>query len=142
MQENKQGTLPDIVKTVVFNAPIDKVWNAVSTAEGISAWFMPGDLKAEVGHEFTINAGNFGMSPCKVTEVDPPNRLGFDWGKDWHLAFELKDLDGKTEFTLIHSGWDAETVTEFGQPHTMVRGFMDEGWDKLASGSLRAYVEA
>lgn len=132
--------LQDISKTVVFNAPIDKVWKAVSTAEGIASWFMPNDIQAEMGYEFSFNAGQFGISHCKVTELDPPHLLGFEWGKDWHLTFKLKDLGGKTEFQLIHSGWDAEKVTEFGQPHKVVREIMNQGWGELEK--LRNYVEA
>jgi len=140
MQEKQPSTLPNIHKTVVLNAPIDKVWKAVSTSEGIAAWFMPNDFQPILGNEFVFNAGNYGISHCKVTELNPPYSLGFDWGKDWHISLELKDLDGKTEFTLIHSGWDDEKVTEFGEEHTVVRGRMDQGWGDLQS--LRKYVEA
>ncbi|MDP4172153.1 MAG: SRPBCC domain-containing protein, partial [Bacillota bacterium] len=66
-------TLTDIIRTAEFNAPIQKVWNAVATAEGLEAWFMPNDFEPVEGHEFHLNAGQFGMSPCKVTKVDPPN---------------------------------------------------------------------
>ncbi|BDG47148.1 SRPBCC domain-containing protein [Parageobacillus sp. KH3-4] len=134
--------LPDIRHTMVFQAPIQKVWEAVSTSEGLAAWFMPNDLQPMVGHEFHLNAGPFGMSPCKVIEVDPPHRLSFRWGKDWTVTFELKELNkGQTEFTLIHSGWDVNKVTEFGESHTIVRNRMDQGWAKLCK-SLGACVEA
>jgi uncharacterized protein YndB with AHSA1/START domain len=136
-----QGTLQEIRKTIILNAPIEKVWNAVSTSEGIAAWWMPSTFEPILGREFILHAGEFGDSHCKVTELDPPNRVGFDWGKDWHLAFELKKLDGKTEFTLIHSGWDAEKVTEFGQPHSVVRGFMDSGWEKIVNEKLPSYLD-
>ena len=136
-----QETLQDIKHTMVYNAPINKVWDAVATADGLSSWFMPNDLQAVEGHEFQLNAGQFGMSPCKVTKVDPPNTLSFSWGKDWTLTFELKDLDGKTEFTVIHSGWDADKVTEFGAPHTPIRNNMDQGWAGLVK-KLQGYVEA
>lgn len=141
MENQTQGTLPDIKQTLVFNAPIQKVWNAVATSEGIAAWLMPNDFKPEVGYEFHLEAGPFGKSPCKVTELDPPNRLSFEWGKDWSLTFQLTDLEGKTEFTLVHSGWDADKVTEFGQPHAVVRETMSMGWGGLAK-ALTAYVEA
>lgn len=138
-----QGTLPEIRKTVILNAPIEKVWKAVATKEGIAAWWMPNTFEPILGRDFILHTGQFGDSPCKVTELDPPNRVGFDWGKDWHLVFELKKLeDGKTEFTLIHSGWDAEKVTEFGQPHSVVRGIMDGGWEKIVKEKLPAYIEA
>lgn len=141
MQENNLGTLEDIRQTVIFNAPIEKVWTAVATSEGIAAWFMPNDFQPVVGHEFHLNAGPFGMSPCKVTELNPPHSLSFRWGKDWTLSFRLAELDDKTEFTLIHAGWDANTVTEFGQSHTVVRGQMDQGWTNMVQ-KLGAYVEA
>ncbi len=140
MQEKQEGTLPDIRKTSVFNAPIHKVWEAVATSQGIAAWFMPNDFQPVAGHEFQLNAGPYGMSPCKVKEIDPPNRLSFYWGRDWIITFELNALDDKTEFTLIHSGWNANTVTEFGQSHPVVRDHMDQGWNGLQQ-KLCAYVE-
>lgn len=141
MEQNKtKDTLPEIRQTSVFNAPVRKVWDAVATAEGLAAWFMPNDFQPVVGHEFHLNAGPYGMAPCKVTEIDPPNRLSFQWTKDWTVTFELNDLDGKTEFTLIHAGWDADKVTEFGQPHSAVRENMAGGWIGLAK-KLGAYVE-
>nr|WP_274653394.1 SRPBCC domain-containing protein [Paenibacillus humicola] len=135
-------TLPDIRQTLTFNAPIGKVWDAVATSEGIAAWFMPNDFRPEVGREFHLEAGPFGKSPCKVTEIDPPHRLSFKWGKDWTLTFELRELDGgKTEFTLIHGGWDMDKATEFGQPHDTVRGGMEQGWTGIGQ-RLKALVEA
>jgi uncharacterized protein YndB with AHSA1/START domain len=139
---NSQENLTEIRKTIVLNAPIEKVWQAVSTSEGIAVWWMPNTFEPVLGHEFILLAGQFGDSPCKVTELEPPYRLGFDWGKDWHLVFELKSLDEKTEFTLIHSGWEADKATEFGQPHSMIRTIMDGGWDKIVNEKLPAYIEA
>lgn len=133
----------EIRKVLIVHAPIEKVWKAVSTSEGIAAWWMPNTFEPILGHEFVLHADQFGDSPCKVTELDPPNRLSFNWGKDWNLAFELKELEeGKTEFTLIHSGWSPDKVTEFGQPHTVIRDHMAGGWDKIVTEKLRAYLES
>ncbi|MCL6572967.1 MAG: SRPBCC domain-containing protein [Bacillus sp. (in: Bacteria)] len=141
MGNETQATLADIKYTVEYNAPISKVWDAVATAEGMAAWFMPSDFEPVLGHDFQLNAGQFGMSPCKVTQIDPPNSLSFTWGKDWTLTFELKELDGKTKFTVIHSGWDAGKVTEFGAPHTPIRENMNQGWAGIVK-KLQEYVEA
>ncbi len=129
MGNKSETALPDIRQTSIFNAPIHKVWEAVSTSEGIAAWFMPNDFQPAVGHSFHLNAGPpYGMSPCRVTEIDPPHRLSFTWSKDWTITFELKAVGDKTEFTLIHSGWDAAKATEFAQAHTDVRDKMGYGW--------------
>lgn len=140
MNDNTNQTLPEIRQTLVMNASIQKVWDAVATSEGIAAWFMPNDFQPIEGYEFQLNAGPFGMSPCKVTELDPPNRLSFRWGAEWNLTFELVEQDGKTAFTLTHGGWDPDKVTEYGQPHSVVRERMAGGWVGIVE-KLGAYVE-
>jgi len=125
--ENK---LPDIQQTIMINAPIEKVWNLVSTAEGMAAWFMPNDMKAVVGHEFHLQSP-FGPSPCKVTEAEPPHRLSFAWDTDgWMVTFLLKDLGGKTEFTLIHGGWKGpdDVIGKAGEKASVIRDRMSGGW--------------
>ncbi|XEC97800.1 SRPBCC domain-containing protein [Paenibacillus tarimensis] len=132
MNDQKQAALPDIRKHMVFNASIRKVWEAVSTSEGIATWFMPNDFQAEIGYEFQMDAGPYGMTSCKVTVLDPPNRLSFTWGEDWTLTFELIEQGDRTEFTLIHSGWNTGNA--------VVRDRMDHGWGELQY-KLRDYVE-
>lgn len=139
----KHEKLPEIRKTVILNVPIEKAWKAVATSEGMAGWWMPNTFEAELGKSFVLRSDQFGDSPCQVTELDPPYRLGFNWSQDWHVTFELEKLEEeKTQFTLIHAGWDANKTTEFGQPHSVIRGIMDGGWEKIVKQSLPAYVEA
>ena len=56
MQKNHEHTLPDIKQTIVLEAPIQKVWEKVSTAEGISAWFMQNDFEPKKGYEFHVQS--------------------------------------------------------------------------------------
>jgi uncharacterized protein YndB with AHSA1/START domain len=140
---DNKNIVPDIKKEAVFNAPIDKVWNAVATSEGIAAWFMPNDFEPNEGHEFHLQSP-FGPSPCKVLEIDPPNKLVFSWDKDgWVVTFALKEQDGKTLFTLTHSGWkQAEDVVEApGESHEVIRNRMNGGWEKIVHEKLRKAVE-
>jgi uncharacterized protein YndB with AHSA1/START domain len=137
-----QNTLQDIKQTVVINAPIQKVWDQVSTSEGIAAWLMPNDFKPEVGYEFHIQSP-FGPSPCKVTEINPPNSLAFTWDTDgWFLSFNLKDLGDKTEFTLIHGGWKPadEIVGKAGEKASVIRDRMSQGWTGIVE-KLRVMLE-
>lgn len=136
-------TLQDIKQTVIFNAPIQKVWKTVSTAEGIGSWFMPNDFKPEVGHEFHVQSP-FGPSPCKVLEMDEPNKLAFSWDTDgWIVTFLLKDLGEKTEFTLIHGGWkEPDAIAPKAQLKNVdVRNNMNSGWEKIVHEGLRKVVE-
>lgn len=131
----------EVRKDIVINAPIEKVWGYVSTAEGIAAWFMPNDMEPIEGREFILQAGPWGNSECKVTKVDPPNRLSFEWGAEWVITFELMEQDGQTALTLIHAGWNEDKQTEFSESHAEVRSRMSGGWDGLVA-KLKTVVEA
>ncbi len=140
MTQQIQGALPDIRYTYVLNAPVQKVWQAVATAEGLEGWLMPNDFQPELGHEFVFRTqpvGDFdGIVHCKVMELDPPHRLGLTWTNnmvDLYLSLELKELGDKTEFTLVHSGWL--------ESQAMTRSFLDEGWRKHTKERLEQLLE-
>ncbi|CAI8736762.1 MULTISPECIES: SRPBCC family protein [Bacillus] len=139
----EQNTLQDIKQTVIFEAPIQKVWNTVSTSEGIASWFMPNDFEPKVGHEFHVQSP-FGPSPCKVLEIDEPHRLSFSWDTDgWVVSFVLKDLGDKTEFTLIHGGWkQADTILpKANEKSSVIRDRMAGGWVTIVNEKLKKVVE-
>ncbi|WP_100407747.1 SRPBCC family protein [Bacillus solitudinis] len=136
-------TLQDIKQTVIFEAPIQKVWDTVSTSEGIASWFMPNDFEPKVGHEFNLQSP-FGPSPCKVLEVGEPYKLSFSWDTDgWVVSFLLKDLGEKTEFTLIHGGWKSQDtiLPKANEKSFVIRERMDNGWVEIINERLRKVVE-
>jgi uncharacterized protein YndB with AHSA1/START domain len=128
IMDSTYNKLPDIVRTITIDGSIEKVWSAISTSEALAAWLMPNDFQPVIGHEFTFKSqpqrGWDGVCYCKVTELNPPNKLGFTWqgnNMDQHVSFELKKLnDSSTEFTLVHSGWSEE--------HAVIREVMYDGW--------------
>ncbi|MFT8320712.1 MAG: SRPBCC domain-containing protein [Bacillus sp. (in: firmicutes)] len=136
-------TLQDIKQTVVFEASIQKVWDTVSTSDGIASWFMPNDFEPTVGHEFHVQSP-FGPSPCKVLEVNEPNKLSFSWDTDgWIVSFLLKELGDKTEFTLIHGGWKTpDTVlSKANEKSSVIRERMDHGWVSIVNERLLKVIE-
>lgn len=138
-----ENTLQDIKKTIILEAPIQKVWDTVSTAEGIASWFMPNDFQPKVGHEFHVQSP-FGPSPCKVTELDAPHRLSFSWDTDgWFISFLLKEVDGKTEFTLIHGGWKEPDaiLPKPNEKSSVIRDRMNHGWEQIVNQGLKKAVE-
>lgn len=144
LKEKNQGVVPDIKKTVVFDAPIQRVWEAVSTSEGIEQWFMPNDFQPVEGHEFYI-LSQFEKSKCKVLHISPPYKLSFSWGEfGWVVSFNLTEQAGKTEFTLTHSGWGEsdELIPTTSRKHSNTRHTMNKGWDSLVEDSLRKVVES
>lgn len=144
METNNQGNLQEIKQTVIVDAPIQKVWETVSTPEGIASWFMPNDFQPIVGYEFHIQSP-FGPSPCKVTEIQVPNRLSFLWDTEgWIISFILNELDEhRTEFTLIHGGWKEPDVIvpKANKKSSNIYDTMQQGWIKIVSERFKKVVE-
>lgn len=127
---NNKNLLKDIKQTVIIKAPIQKVWDIVSTSEGIASWFMPNDFKPIVGYEFHIESP-YGSSPCEVLEIIPLKRISFTWDTDgWIVTFILKEINDYTEFTLIHGGWKEPTtiLPKANEESSIVHKTMDGGW--------------
>lgn len=130
MADLKENNEPDILRTIQIDAPIQKVWQAIATSEGMSAWLMPNTFQPVMEHEFTFRSqgkkNGDGAVYCKVAELCPPNRLAFTWSgnnMEQYVSFELKELEGKTQFTMVHSNWKA------GQ--AVVRNVTNVGWGYL-----------
>ena len=139
---------PDrIERTVEVAHPPAKVWAALTTAEGLAAWF---------GHEAGIDLRPGGSAWMKwpegftadmrVERVEEPTVFGFTW----HI-FGLPDEDPRrtyVEFTLEPAGAGTRlTVVETGfaqlseDAHRKAYDGNAEGWaDEL--GELVAYLDA
>jgi uncharacterized protein YndB with AHSA1/START domain len=124
--------LPDIERSIIIDAPIQKIWEAVSTSEGLASWLMPNDFQPVLGCEFIFRSepknGWDGVVHCKVMELNPPERIGFTWtgnNMDQYVSFELVPLEkNTTQFLLVHSGWKEE--------HAVIREIMYEGWGYIS----------
>jgi uncharacterized protein YndB with AHSA1/START domain len=140
---------PDrIERTVEVAHPPAKVWAALTTAEGLAAWF---------GNEATIDLRPGGAARMRWTEegftaeirverVEEPAVFGFTWP-----IYGLPQDDPRrtyVEFTLEQAGAGTRlTVTESGfaqLPEDLYRKAYDgntEGWAKEL-GELVAYLDA
>ena len=139
---------PDrIERTVQIGRPPDQVWAALTTAEGLAAWF---------GNEATIDLRPGGSArmrwtggetaEMRVERVEEPRVFGFTW----HI-FGLPEDDPRrtyVEFTLEPSGSGTRlTVVESGfaqlpeEAHRKAFVGNTDGWAKEL-GELAAYLDA
>ena len=99
-----------IVLERTFNAPISKVWQALTDNDEMKKWyFVLPEFKAEVGFFFQFLGGkdpeNQYLHYCEVTEVVVGKKLTYSWRYDGYegnsfVTFELFDEGDKTLLKL------------------------------------------
>ena len=129
-----------------FNAPIEKVWRAITDKDLIRQWFF--DIKAfkpEVGFEFQFIAGKDDVSYlhlCKIIEVVPGQKLRYSWRYEGFsgnsfVTFELFAEGPATKLRLSHEGLETLPVSKPG----FLNGYYVPGWTQIIGGSLKEFLE-
>lgn len=102
----------DILHRVGVVAPLDAVYNAVATPEGIASWWTT-DTKGtgEVGGQLAFRFGADGGFDMDVLELDPSGHVRWrvtDGPEEW-IGTEIDwNLDQRGEYTIVnfaHEGW-------------------------------------
>ncbi|MFD0862009.1 SRPBCC domain-containing protein [Sungkyunkwania multivorans] len=137
-----------ITKEHIFHHPIDKVWDAISKAEEISAWFIKADFKAEAGYKYTFKASeeNGCAEITGVVKEANPYTLVYTWivkktSAETTVKWMLETVENGTKLYLEHSGIanypDASAVSFFNS--------FDKGWSNCIvdlEGYLKEAVHA
>lgn len=127
-----------------YSYSIDKVWNAIATAEALSEWLMPTDFKLEKGHEFTFRTkpqpGFDGIVKCKVIDFEIPRKLTYTWQggplkKPTVVDFELESTPDGTMLYFRHSGFEG-LINQY-----IVRFILGKGWKDLLFKKIIKYLK-
>jgi uncharacterized protein YndB with AHSA1/START domain len=84
--------------------PPERVWEAITTAEHMDAWFMPRNkIEAKPGGRFAFGFGGDPGSTWSgvISEFDPPRALEFRYHNGNRLRYELRPIDGGTRLYLV-----------------------------------------
>jgi uncharacterized protein YndB with AHSA1/START domain len=110
-------------KQLVVAAPIEAVWRAWTSRDGIRSFFAPdAEIDPRVGGAFHIHMdplaepGMKGADDMRFMALQRPTMLSFDWNAPPSLpearkqrtfvVIRLADIDGRsTRVTLHHTGW-------------------------------------
>jgi uncharacterized protein YndB with AHSA1/START domain len=76
-------------RTYEVAATPEQVWDAIATAEGISAWMVPTRLDPQVGGEVSFDLGDF-RSTGVVTDYTPNRRFAYE--EPWPIADQAEDI--------------------------------------------------
>ena len=133
-----------IIKEITVNAPVSKVWKAISNKDDLAKWFHPSDdYKLEVGHTFHMTGHHEGKDyphTMTITEIIPERKLGLDWFIEGDagitkVTYELEPDGDKTKVKVIHSGFDKYPDGEAN------RNDYNNGWEHVLNTLLKEYVE-
>lgn len=99
MTESTPRTRHRAERTYEVAATPEQVWDAIATAEGISAWMVPTQLDPQAGGAVSFDVGGF-QSHGIVTDATPPTR--FAYAEPWPVADHMPSADADTsELTPI-----------------------------------------
>ena len=122
-----------LTKTIYIKSNQETVWKYLTEADKLARWFHEADsdlTTPDKNYELLMENGNKGCWG-RVLEVEPPNRLVYTFTHDHLKGYEtrvewiLRDLDGGTQLTLIHTGLDKSEA----DPFAMLSDH-DKGWDE------------
>jgi uncharacterized protein YndB with AHSA1/START domain len=142
-------TKSEVTETVViertFNAPMAKVWKALTDVDQMREWYFDlKEFKPEVGFEFGFvveHDGNTYDHRCKVTEVIPQKKIAYSWRYEGHegnslVTIEISPDGAKTHLKLTHQGLET-----FPKTPAFARENFEKGWTAIIGTELKQFVE-
>ena len=135
-----------IEKNVTINAPLSRVWKALTDPVEIEKWMLMSTTFApETGRDFTFQAEASeewdGVFNCTLKECIENKKLIYTWNTafinaDTLVEIELTENGDKTELTLTHSGWE-----KIAENQEKTRSDHNTGWDLRFVQNIKEIVE-
>jgi uncharacterized protein YndB with AHSA1/START domain len=107
---------PDrIERTVRVDRPLDRVWAAITTAEGLGTWFGDSaeiDLRVGGTAKLTWKSGD--AAQLRIERLEPQTIFGYTWGinglpdhdpRRTYVEFTLTPDDSGTTVTVVETGF-------------------------------------
>jgi uncharacterized protein YndB with AHSA1/START domain len=139
---------PDrIERTLQLNHPPERVWQALTTAEGLGTWFgNKAEVDLRVGGQATLAWDSGDTATLTIERVEPPRVFGYSWPvsglpegdpRRTYVEFTLEPTSAGTTLTMVETGfWQLPDAAEHQQAYS---GNTD-GWTHEL-GELVAYLD-
>ncbi len=101
------STTPNVPYRLEFSVEVpgtpEQVWQAIATAKGMSAWFLPTEIEEREGGSLHFAMGPDMGSDGQVTGWEPPHRLVYE--EDWAalMGKEPDELSSLTSEFLVEA---------------------------------------
>jgi uncharacterized protein YndB with AHSA1/START domain len=131
-----------IERTILIAAPIERVWDIVTTPEHIGRWF--GDAGAErQGDVIKMRWEEHGEAELRVVRSEAPTVFAYRWDAnvagigDTLVEFTLATEGDRTRVTVVESGWTKLRTS--AEEQTRLREGNVRGWE-FEMGDLERYA--
>ena len=138
---------PDrIERTVSLSHPPERVWQALTTAEGLGTWFgHRAEVDLRVGGLVTLTWNSGDTAMLTIERLEPPHVFGYTWGihglpegdpRRTYVEFTLEPAGGGTTLTMVESGFAQLPYDQYTKAFASNTG----GWTHEL-GELVAYLD-
>ena len=139
---------PDrIERTLELAHPPERVWAALTTAEGLGTWFgNRAEVDLRVGGEAKLAWDSGDTATLVIERIEPPHIFAYTWGlyglpnddpRRTRVEFTLEPSATGTTLTVVESGF--AQLQDAGD-HVKAYGGTIEGWTSEL-GELVAYLD-
>lgn len=132
-----------IERTILIAAPIERVWDIVTTPEHMGQWF--GDAGAERdGDVIRMRWEEYGEAELRIVRDEAPHAFAYRWDAnvagigDTLVEFTLAPEGDGTRVRVVESGWTSLRTTEPEQAR--LREGNIRGWEHEL-GDLERYAQ-
>jgi uncharacterized protein YndB with AHSA1/START domain len=108
--------MPDIMHYLTINAPAERVYQALTTKEGISGWWTDDTvIEPSVESVAQFNFADRYRNKMKIIRLDPPKQVVWrciEGDKEWvdtTFSFDLEETQDATILRFGHNDWRAAT---------------------------------
>lgn len=135
--------MPDIMHLINIHTPPERVYQALTTAEGIRNWWTrDADLDAQIGGtgEFRFSYEGTVVTTVRVEELKPPIRVVWktisSFRPEWSgttITFDLRSEGSDTMLSFAHCGFEetdeiyALTTTGWGYYLVSLQQYLEMG---------------
>jgi uncharacterized protein YndB with AHSA1/START domain len=141
--------IADISHSIDIEAPLERVWTALTDESLVAQWLGCMGFKSEIGHVFYMQqdrskaaAGDTsGATHCELLKLDAPNEMLFSWYfpdfPKTHVSIRLTSTETGTRADLLHSGWDQFDAQQIRS----IRDGLEGGWKSFVLPQLKRVAE-
>lgn len=141
--------IPDISHAVLIEAPIGRVWEAITRENLVAEWLGCLGFSARIGAVFYMQpdaarreAGDItGATHCEIIELSPPHSIKFSWfvpdSPKTYVYITLEERGTSTLARLEHTGWKDLSGAEMAR----IREMLDGGWRSFVLPALKSAAE-